>query len=37
MPTESLAPGILSFVLLRAAIAEIDRCEGYEVRPLTTH
>lgn len=32
MPTEALAPGVGPFVLLRAALAEIDRREGYEVR-----
>ena len=30
MPTEALAPGAPPFVLLRAALAEIDRREGYE-------
>ena len=30
MPTEALAPGAAPFVLLRAALAEIDRREGYE-------
>ena len=30
MPTEALAPGVAPFVLLRAALAEIDRREGYE-------
>jgi hypothetical protein len=32
MPTESLAPGAAPFVLTRAALAEIDRREGYEVK-----
>jgi hypothetical protein len=32
MPTEVLAPGIAPWVLLRAALAEIDRREGYELR-----
>lgn len=32
MPTEALAPGVLPFDLLRAALAEIDRREGYEVQ-----
>lgn len=32
MPTEALAPGVAPFELLRAALAEIDRREGYEVR-----
>lgn len=30
MPTESLQPGAPPFVLLRAALAEIDRRAGYE-------
>lgn len=30
MPTEALAPGAAPFVLLRSALAEIDRREGYE-------
>lgn len=30
MPTETLEPGALPFVLLRAALAEIDRREAYE-------
>ena len=30
MPTESLAPGVPPFVLLRAALAETDRREAYE-------
>ncbi|MDR0226725.1 MAG: hypothetical protein LBI66_09905 [Burkholderiaceae bacterium] len=34
MPTESLADDADPFVLLRAALAEIDRREGYEVRML---
>lgn len=29
-PTEQLAPGAPPFVLLRAALAEIDRREGWE-------
>lgn len=32
MPTEALAPGVEPFVLMRAALAEIDRREGYELR-----
>lgn len=32
MPTELLLPGAHPWVLLRAALAEIDRREGYEVR-----
>ncbi len=32
MPTEALAPGVLPFDLLRAALAEIDRREGYELQ-----
>ncbi len=32
MPTEALAPGVASWTLLRAALAEIDRREGYEVQ-----
>ena len=31
-PTESLQPGAHPVVLLRAALAEIDRREGYEVQ-----
>lgn len=31
MPTEALAPGVAPWVLLRAALAEIDRREGYEL------
>lgn len=31
MPTEALAPGAAPWVLLRAALSEIDRREGYEV------
>lgn len=30
MPTEALQPGVAPFVVLRAALAEIDRREGYE-------
>lgn len=32
MPTEALAPGVEPWVLLRAALSEIDRREAYEVR-----
>jgi hypothetical protein len=32
MPTEHLAPGVEPFVLTRAALAEIDRREGYEIK-----
>ncbi len=32
MPTEALADDADPYVLLRAALAEIDRREGYEVR-----
>lgn len=32
MPTEALVPGVLPWTLLRAALAEIDRREGYEVQ-----
>lgn len=32
MPTESLVPGVEPFVLTRAALAEIDRREGYEIK-----
>ena len=32
MPTESLASGVEPFILTRAALAEIDRREGYEVK-----
>jgi hypothetical protein len=35
MPTEALAPGVALFELVRAALAEIDRREGYEVRLRT--
>ncbi|ABX36706.1 conserved hypothetical protein [Delftia acidovorans SPH-1] len=35
MPTEALADDADPFELLRAALAEIDRREGYEVRLLT--
>lgn len=31
-PTESLQPGVAPWVLLRAALAEIDRREGFEVQ-----
>jgi len=34
MPTEALAADADPFELLRAALAEIDRREGYEVRLL---
>ena len=29
-PTEQLAPGVPPFILLRAALAEIDRRDGWE-------
>lgn len=32
MPTDALAPGVSPWTLLRAALAEIDRREGYEVQ-----
>lgn len=32
MPTESLAPGVEPWVLLRASLAEIDRREAYEIK-----
>lgn len=32
MPTEALAPGVALFDLVQAALAEIDRREGYEVK-----
>ena len=32
MPSESLQPGVAPWVLLRAALAEIDRREGFEVQ-----
>ena len=32
MPTEALLPGVAPWVLLRAALAEIDRREGFEVQ-----
>lgn len=32
MPTEQLQPGVAPFVVLRAALAEIDRREGFEVQ-----
>lgn len=32
MPTEALAPGAEPWVLQRAALAEIDRREAYEVK-----
>ena len=31
MPTEALSPGVPPFILLRAALSEIDRREAYEV------
>ena len=35
MPTEQLAPGATPWVLLRAALAEIDRREAYEIQMRT--
>lgn len=35
MPTEALEPGAVPLVLLRAALAEIDRREGYEIQLRT--
>lgn len=35
MPTEGLEPGAAPLVLLRAALAEIDRREGYEIQLRT--
>lgn len=32
MPTESLMPGVDAFMLTRAALAEIDRREAYEIK-----
>lgn len=32
MPTEALTPGVPPWVLQRAALAEIDRREAYEVK-----
>ena len=32
MPTESLAPGVAAWELLRAALSEIDRREAYEIK-----
>ena len=32
MPTESLSPGVEPWILQRAALAEIDRREAYEVK-----
>lgn len=32
MPTEALQPGVAPWVLLRGAIAEIDRREAYELQ-----
>lgn len=34
MPTEALAPGVPPFILLRAALAEIDRREGWSLELL---
>lgn len=34
MPTDDLTPGAPPFILLRAALAEIDRREGFEVQLL---
>ena len=34
-PTQSLSPGAAPFVVMRAALAEIDRREGYELLLLT--
>lgn len=34
MPTEALEPRVMPFVLLRAALAEIDRREAYEIKLL---
>ena len=31
-PTEALQPGVAPWLLLRAALAEIDRREGFEVQ-----
>lgn len=36
MPTEALAPGVAPWALLRAALAEIDRREAYEVQLRTS-
>ncbi len=32
MPTEALAPGVAPWLLLRAALGEIDRREAYELQ-----
>lgn len=32
MPTETLQPGVAPWLLLRAALAEIDRREGWELQ-----
>ena len=32
MPTEALSPGVPPWVLQRAALAEIDRREAYEIK-----
>lgn len=32
MPTEALSPGVGPYLLTRAALAEIDRREGYEIK-----
>lgn len=32
MPTEALSPGAAPWVLMRAALAEIDRREAYEIQ-----
>lgn len=32
MPTDALQPGVAPWVLLRAALAEIDRREGFELQ-----
>ena len=32
IPTQSMAPGVELFVLTRAALAQIDRQKGYEVK-----
>ena len=34
MPTDQLAPGVPPFILLRAALAEIDRRDGWETELL---
>lgn len=35
MPTDALSPGVSPWALLRAALAEIDRREGYEAQLRT--